>query len=371
MAKDFDWRLNASIPPEEFDWSLFEDGFSGGGTLKINKKIAPRGKKVKVFCHESYAHELYELYEKCDEGTSLSGISCGKDVKVGKVFEVEDITPVSDHEVIISTKWGGGGRIDLSKEKDYIEIIGAKGVKEFIAALKNPEYKRELLDTNPIVKVVGSDRLSLWDGHISKLESEFMEQIRAEKDPSIKKYAYTAKIESITGGGYICVVQGVKCFLPGSLAAVGVVSDFESMIGTELPVMFVNYVPQSGFIVSYKKYMSYILPGKIQKELKLGMRVDCRITGFLSNGIFVQFKDANGEWFFTGLVHRSAMSADFEKIFDNNRTPNTDDPYGYMKMEIGDRLNFYISNFIEKNGETRIILSDIPVVTKKEAKNAK
>ena len=178
----------------------------------------------------------------------------------------------------------------------------------------------------------------------SKIEYEFMEQI---KHPENINCAYNAKIESINGGGFLVNILGVQCFLPGSLAAAGILTDFESMLGKTVPVIVVNYIEKSNcFVVSYKKYLEMILPKKIETELEIGQEVLTKVTGASKNGLFCQFKDKNNEWIFSGLAHRSVMSADFEKRFDDR------------EFRVGDEMRMFIANILEKDGQYRIVLTD-------------
>lgn len=340
----YNLKDNESISPEEFNWGPYESGYDGGDRLVENTSVDRHGNdKDKVYCHEEYAQELYDGFCRYFEGSPVPLDAAGKDVATGKVFAIVGITPVSDHEVMVDTADGGSARIDMDKERDYLSAMGIDDVGTFMSAIAHDEYREAFIEDGVACKVMKGGRFSLWDGHLSKIEAELMKQV---VDKDAKKYAYEATIESINGGGYIVNVSGIRCFLPGSLAAPGVINDFDTMLGKKLMVMVVNYMPTSGFVVSYKKYLSMIMPSKIKDELSIGQKVLCQVTGSLQNGMFVQFRDKDGEWIFSGFIHRSAMTRGFERDFD--------DSY-YM---VGDQIYLYIANFVEKNGTTRIILTD-------------
>ena len=333
---------------DNFDWSLYDNGYKGGNSLVINKSVKTNSSKDKVYCHESYAQELYDMYEAHMQGRNVSD---AKDAIKGTIYTVTDIRAVSDHEVSIDTANGMTAVIDLNKEKQYLDTLNCKSIDLFVAAVKTrPDFKKSLIDSKLNAKVMDNGRVSLWDGNLAKIEKELTEQI---KNPTS---AYYAKVKSINNGGYIVDIQGVTCFLPGSLAAAGILNDFESLLGKTLPVMIVNYIPSSGFVVSYKKYLETILPSKIENELTVGQEVSCKVTGAIQNGLFVQFKDKNGEWLFSGLIHRSVMSHDFETRFD------------HREFRVNDEMRAYIANIIENNGKYRIVITDSPqnVVTKEE-----
>lgn len=326
---------------DDFDWSLYENGYNGGHSLVVNPSVKTVSKKHKVYCHESYAQELYNMYVAHLEGRSFVE---SKDMVRGSLHSVTNVSAVSDHEILIDTVAGASAIVDLTKEKQYLEKIGCDDYTDLIKNIqRSAEYKKSLLDSGVVGKVVNGGRVSLWEGHLSKIEQDFMDQIN---HPDVNPCAYYAEVKEINGGGYIVDIMGVQCFMPGSLAAAGILTDFNSLLGKTIPVMIVNYIPKSGFVVSYKKYLNAILPQKIANELEVGMEIYTRVTGTSKNGIFIQFKDNDGEWLFSGLIHRSVMSKDFEKRFDSREFRN------------GDEFKAYIHNIVETDGKWRIVVGD-------------
>lgn len=336
-----------------FDWTPYEDGWDGV-SLKVNKKVKLHDSHDKVYCHEAYAQELYDAMYAHANGKQIVPKDCAKN----SLHNVVDIRKVSDHEVSVDTDGGMSAVIDLNKERQYLETFNCKDVDTFVKAIDTSKsFKESLLGTGVIAKVVKNGRVSLWDGHLSKIESEFMDQI---KNPEAKPVAYTAKVKEINGGGYIVDVLGVQCFLPGSLAAAGIIpaNEFEALIGKSLPVMIINYLPASGFVVSYKKYLNFILPYKVQTELYVGKQISVKVTGTSKNGVFVQFKDKDKEWIFSGLIHRSVMSKDFENRFD------------HREFRIGDEFMAYVNKLNElEDGQYRIVVSDIAPDVTEETKS--
>ena len=326
----------------DFDWTPYENGYCGGNSLVLNTSIKVKNKKHNVYCHESYAKELYDMYVNHMNGSSYVG---SKDMVKGSLHNVTNVSVVSDHEILIDTIEGSSAIVDLTKERQYLDNIGVSDYKELIHNLKTSNtYKESLIGTGVVGKVVNGGRISLWEGHLSKIEKEFMDQINNTAKPC----AYYAEVKEINGGGYTVDIMGVQCFMPGSLAAAGILTDFNALLGKTIPVMIVNYIntPKPGFVVSYKKYLNTILPQKIKNELSIGMEVYTRVTGTSKNGIFIQFKDNEGEWLFSGLIHRSVMSKDFEKRFDSREFRN------------GDEFKAFIHNIVEVDGKWRIVVGD-------------
>lgn len=338
---------------EHFDWTPYENGYCGGNSLVVNPFVNVNNKKHKVYCHEPYAQKLYDMYMNHMEGRSFVG---SKDMVKGSLHNVTNVSVVSDHEILIDTVAGSSAIVDLTKERQYLDNIGVSDYNELIRNIKASDtYKQSLIDTGVVGKVVNGGRISLWEGHLSKIEREFMDQINNTATPC----AYYAEVKEINGGGYTVDIMGVQCFMPGSLAAAGILTDFNALLGKTIPVMIVNYIstPKPGFVVSYKKYLNTILPQKIENELSVGMEVYTRVTGTSKNGIFIQFKDTAGEWVFSGLIHRSVMSKDFEKRFDSREFRN------------GDEFKAFIHNIVEVDGKWRIVVGDKKPELKEDTDN--
>lgn len=325
--------------PDNFNWDIYENGYNGAN-LKPNKNVVVQrdGTRTKVYCHESYAQEMYNAYSNIN-----TSIYSAKDQLIGSVLSVCDITPISNTEVIVDTVGGGSAKIDLIKDKDFVKMCGCETVDVFINSLNNSKtFKTSLLETLPVVKVVNSDRISLWEGHVSKTTCEFHQQI---KKPT---HAYYAYLESINNGGYIVVINNVKCFLPGSLAQANKINNYDALVGKTIPVMIDSYSEKTGFIVSYKKYLATILPGKIKNELYIGMPIDAYVTGTKKGNVFMQWADSNGDMIFTGLLPQDNMSNETKQDVANGQfTPDS-------------KWRMFISDITENN---RIVLSDSPVNT--------
>lgn len=325
-----------------FNWSRYTDGFVGGNHLVVNSQVKTAVYNDKVYCHDDYAQQLYDIYNgKVDKDTITP-----KDEISGNIYNITDIHVKSDHELLLDSDNGNSISIDLNKEKAYVDAFNGATIMQITDAIRrNGSFKKELIDNGMRVKVVGKNKVSLWEGHKSFIEEEFTRQYTKSTD---KQYAYIAKVLSTNNGGYIVDIRGVHCFLPGSLAASGIVTNFEVLLGKEIPVMIVNYMQKTKcWVVSHKKYIDFILPNKIKTELSIGQSVTCRISGMSKNGIFVSFQDSEGEWIFSGLCHRSVMSTDLQSQFDNK------------KFAVGDELTLLITSINYTGNTARIVLGDI------------
>jgi ribosomal protein S1 len=321
-----------------FDWSIYENGYTGGTKLVVNKNIKT-DRRTKIFSHAPYAQELYEKYTG-----SVENITAKDNIK-GTVYNVQAIYPVSPTEIRIDTDNGMSSIVDMNKEKQFVESIGFKNVFSFMDYLN--KHKKVIPDG--ITAKVTDNRVSIWGGLKDKIEREFMAELESEN-----KHSFPARVVSLGAGGFIVNIMGVECFMPKSLAASGPISDPESYLGKTLNVCIVNYSqPTSNFVVSYKKYLEMILPSKIKSEFYVGAAVTVMVTGASKNGLFCAIKDKDGEFIVSSLLHRSVMSHDMEVSFDNHE---------YVK---GDMFIAYISKITQdEEGNYRIVISDKkPTVT--------
>jgi hypothetical protein len=330
---------NMNSEQGEFNWGLYKYGYNGVN-LTINPTVvAERGSKV--YCQEPYAKSDYDKYYS--DNTNVEFAKDALSNSIHKVINMYSLSYSSDH-IGIDTAGGNSFVIDLNKEKPFLALYEFATPEEFIENVINSLYfpvENWCEKENVVVKIIGDDRASLWEGHISKVEKEFAEELH---NPT---RVYTAHIKEINNGGYIVDVCGSKCFLPGSLAATNKLVDYSVLLGKDIKVMIINYIPKIGYYVSHKKYLQNIIPEKI-KTLKPGQAIDGVVTGTSKYGIFVEFDEI-----FTGMIHISNMSDEFKRMFD----------YGDFKPQ--SKWRFWIQEITEEN---RIILredSNLPVVEDK------
>lgn len=270
--------------------------------MKENKNVVKKeNDNSKIYCHEDYAQSLYDLMFDVKPVT--------KDIKDGDLFRVIDFKLSSKGEVEAVCENLVSLFFNASKEKKYLEMIGLDETtfNNWILSYSHKEYLKEkkvfILVENALTR-----KGSLYSAHLTTIVTEFKEQIT---NPTS---AYIAKIISKNQGGFIVEVQGIKAFLPGSLAAANKISNFEDFIGKEIYVMIEDYLQPSGiFVVSYKKYLDNILPSRLA-SLERNQKMSGVITGTSKFGIFVEFEEI-----FTGLLHTAEMDDTTSEKFMNGR----------------------------------------------------
>lgn len=313
-----------NTPNEDFDW----DALAKNGR-KPNTKLKRIPAGSTIYCHEPYAQELLDAYNRYFDGAP-STQDFSKDLIEGNVYPCK-IVMVSETEVLAQTSTGQTIYIDLKKERKDAEKLRITGITF------NPG---DVLQAR--IRKSGSNYSgSVVEYYIHSLRAELFEQIKKESS------AYTVRIESINKGGYIVDLSGIKCFLPGSLAAANRITDFESYIGKELHVMIEGYVEAKDiFIVSYKKYLNKIMESKIQ-ELDLTKKYKGYVTGTSEFGVFVEWEEV-----YTGLIHKTEFSEE-----NTISGVHTGDEIEFYVKEIKDNNRLTLT--LEKPLERNVIIHDL------------
>lgn len=287
---------------ENFDWDAYE---AEGGNTRTHNPNVKASRDAKVYSREPYAQELYDLY--FDGGRVYES----KDLVDGIAYKCK-IDYVTEGEVFASTESGQTVYVELEKELKDAKRLNITG----LSFLPGNEI------TLAVRKVNGNYFGSAIDHYIGTLKVELFQQIKDEST------AYVARIESINKGGYIANISGIKCFLPGSLAAANKITDFESYIGKDVYVMIESYLPNKDiFVVSYKKYLDKIMEHKIQ-ELDLTKKYKGSVTGTSNFGVFVEWEDI-----YTGLLHKTELGG-FSEL---------------SKYSPGDEIEFYVKEVRDDN----------------------
>jgi small subunit ribosomal protein S1 len=237
---------------------------------------------------------LDDLYEKnFTESFSDEGVKNGKEFDSGSTVKVQ-VDRISNGVAVCESRMGQSVIINLEKE---------------IRSIRNLGYSEYDLQVGDIIDIVvlkdknGTYFGSLSAGHEQSVKNELLKALQNND------CAFSVKVESLCNGGFMVNLSGVRCFLPGSLAAANRIMDFTSYLGRKINVMVEMYDDKRDiFVVSFKKYLKKIIGSKVQ-ELSFTEKYKGYITGYAENlGIFVEWDDI-----YTGLIPN-------DQIADKNLT---------------------------------------------------
>lgn len=274
----------------------------------------------KVYSREPYAQEMYDKIN-------------GSIEELGHVFKVD---AGQNHNGIVNavdTEWAS---IDIGhKELIYVNM-----------AKESTEAKSKLIPGEEISVKITGDKNSR--GYIiGSVEAGIKAAVLKDILQAIEDggSAYTGTVTGmIPNGGYFVNIQGVDCFMPGSLAGINKLVDFGSIVGTEMFVVPMSYSPERGtVIVSHRKYLQAMIPAKLE-ELKnnIGVTKTGNVTGSAKYGVFVEFDGC-----LTGMIHA------------NDLTPEMAEKHKAREIMPGDPIEFKVKEIINAK---KITLTQLEVV---------
>ena len=282
----------------------------------------PKGKSKRAYTSTQYKPDefsaLNDLYENYySKNFDAENPIRSKELEEKEVLRVV-IRSVKNNIAVAETSIGQSVIIDIAKEEKAIARLGFPPIIMEIGAV---------LDIVVFTDRSGSYNGSVSQGYENHLKSELLKAIKDERS------AFLVKVEDLCPGGFMVNLSGVKCFLPGSLAAANRIIDFNSFVGKSIMVMVETYDEKRDiFVVSFKKYLKNIIHTKVG-ELSLTQKYTGTVTGTSSAGVFVEWDE-----YYTGLIPAEEF-ADFA----------TNLPY-----KSGDRAEFFVMDL--KNPQ-RIVLT--------------
>lgn len=296
----------------EFDWGAYE-ATCPSQIRKHNKHIKTK-KGDRVYSRESYAQELYDLMEHHYDTAEIPAVFT---VTIGETLEGKVNA--------IDTEWA---TIDVGyRELVYVDMTRESEVS-----------KAKLVPGEQIQVQITGDKKSNRRGFIlGSVEAGVRAAITRELLESIDdgNTAYVGKVVSmIQNGGYIVSLQGVECFMPGSLAGINKLVDFESIIGEEMYVVPVSYSPEKGsIVVSHRKYLQALIPGKIEEiSSNMDQVRKGNVTGSAKYGVFVEFEGC-----LTGMIHVNDLDPETLKLHKSR------------EIKPGDAIEFKIKEVVSNS----------------------
>jgi small subunit ribosomal protein S1 len=309
LDKNSDWYL----PDGEFNWDAFENEVKP--KRSINPHIKLKQPTDKVFSHATYAQELYNMMwnNSSDNFTNKFVIEVGK-VYEGTVYG-------------ISNNW-------ISIDINYREFIYVNSNKEVVNNLK--------VGDKTSVKIIkdGSNGVDFVVGSIEQgVQHAIFEDLMNNINNDVA-YAGLVK-QMIPEGGYIVTINGIDCFMPGSLAGMNKLHDFSSIVGTDMYVVPISFSAERGtVVVSHRAYLKAMVPSIIE-DLKNAK--DEIITGFVTGsakfGVFCEFNGC-----LTGMIHIN----DLDEVHSAKLRKHEINP--------GDPIEFKIKEIIS---DTKITLTQL------------
>jgi len=309
------------LPNGEFDWDGYEAAMSH--KLRRNNKVKTSSSKHIVYSHDKNAQDFYNLLNEVQFSANMVSALIENDIMEGKIYSMNErwaTVDVNYREMLY---------IDLSKEDMNLISEFRPGDIVNVKVISDKTINREFA------------LASITEGTKQKVFTELREA--AETGDT----AYMGRVVSmIPGGGYIVKVQGIECFMPGSLAGINKLADFESIVGTDMYVVPDSFSAKRGtIVVSHRAYLQAMIPNMIKKlEEDLEATQSGFVTGTAKFGVFCEFNDC-----LTGMIHVNDLSPEWAA------------KHKAGEIEPGDEIDFKVKEIVSTK---KIILTqlDKPVV---------
>jgi len=311
-------NINPSL--DEFDWDQYQSDCPTNNRIHNPRINAPSG--WKVFSREPYAGELLEMILE-HEGKNPSQFR----INVGNTYHGK-VYSVSQEWAMIDINYREMIYVDMGRETAEIAEQIKTGTEVDVQILQDGSTNRRGF-------ILGS----VSEGVKTAMFNEIMSTIDEGKT------AYVGHVkEMIPAGGYLLNINGIECFMPGSLAGINKLHDFESIVGKDMYVVPVSYSDRRGtIVVSHREYLKAMIPNAIEalENDTEGKRTGM-VTGTTKFGVFVEFDEC-----LTGMIHI------------NDLTPEYTTKHKSREIKPGDEIEFYVKEIINNN---KIILSQVETV---------
>jgi small subunit ribosomal protein S1 len=288
----------------EFDWDAYTASCVSH-TKKKNQHVKTQNKD-KVYSREKYAQSFYDLIVGRNDG---------------------DLIPIPRVGQIIDGKIYSIGEEWMMVDVGYRELIYVKISKEPSTTMLNYNVG----DTVAVLIVDNNQYL------LGSISAGMKQKIFRDLQQGVED-CDTAWIGTVTSmienGGYVVEIQGVNCFMPGSLAGINKLHDFTSIIGQEIYVVPVSFAPDRGtIVVSHRKYLQVMIPTTIQQlKANIDQKQIGHVTGTAKYGVFCEFNEC-----LTGMIHINDLDEETSNKF-KNRT-----------IKPGDAVEFYVKDIISND----------------------
>ena len=298
-------------PIADFDWDAYE---ATDHRRKHNPEIKVKNSKDKVYSYDPNAQQLYDLIQETTDNLVIP--------QEGHLVR-GTVDSIGNRYAYINIGWRESALLDLHKER--------------------PEYLEDIIINSEIDVIIKKSNLH----RSSELEVSYTEAIKHVKYIDIyenigKPAAFLAHVKELIHGGYFLDIEGVSCFMPGSLGGVNKLVNFEELLDTYIYVCPINYSKEKDYIVvSHRDYLQALIPQALE-DIDPGDSFGGFVTGVTRFGVFVEFNKC-----LTGLVHKSDLDDEtLEKFNTRVLKPGDEIEFTVKELASNDRIILTQKEFI-------------------------
>ncbi len=265
-------------------------------------------RRVKILSNEPYVEDLYNSY-MLDKAQLIEPV-------VGEIMEAK-ISKINSSTIELDIN---------SKESIFIETF--KQDKRYV----------ENLQLGDSIKVMIEKKGQKGHTYFTASLDQAVNKGKIDEilDSIGKPVAYKAKVDELINGGYWLTIDGIKVFMPGSLAGINKLWDFDTLLNKEIVVMPINYSKEKEtIVVSYREYLKTLIPNAID-YIKANKTEEYhgKVTGTSAGGVFVEFKEC-----LTTLISVNDLSDTYKTKYLNG------------SIKPGDDISFFVKEIINNNNK--------------------
>lgn len=251
----------------------------------------------KILSNQPYVLDVINAYRAAMGGTVLEDISrfetAGKDTLIDNVAVCKQ-----DDKFIVNINSKYDCMIPIEKEPEDVRQSFEEGV-----AYKVPITACTKNGINVSIK--------------DSMKLVVKNELRVGATTHNTQSAYTAHIDECINGGYYVSIQGVKCFMPGSTASLYKLSDFESIVGSDIMVIPTMYnAKRDMVVVSHVAFLEAIKPTVLNSVMNDDRETE--YTGIVTlkkhDYLLITFNEC-----LAGKLVYTDMDDETKELFNNNK----------------------------------------------------
>lgn len=261
---------------------------------------------------DEFEEELFRSFKKLYSGDIVEGT----------------IISVTDTELLVNFGYMSDGVIPvaetLADEDEDIRNLYHEG-----ESIKAEIIKTDDGDGNVLLSIKKAEEVLVWD----ELESAFKSETKMN-----------VKVKETVKGGVVCIIKGVRAFIPASQLSTRYVEDLSQYVGVSLLVKVIDFNREDKKVVLSRKEVE-AEENKMQKSMIMDtIKKGDKFTGAVVNlKDFGAFVDIGGV---QGLIHNQDLS--WEKV----KHPSD-------ILKVGDQVDVYVIDVDYKAEKITLGLKDI------------
>jgi len=280
--------------------------------IKLNNDINTEETAEYIPSMDEFEEELFKSFKKLYVGDIVEGT----------------VISITDTELLINFGYMSDGVVPvtetLADEEEDIHHLYHEG-----QTIKAEIIKTDDGDGNVLLSILKAEEVLVWD----ELEAAFNTAALID-----------VKVKEPVKGGVVCIIKGVRAFIPASQLSTRYVEDLTEYVGSLLKVKVIDFNREDKRVILSRKEVEAqeqaAKKSMLMDTVKKGDRYQGTVVNIKDFGAFVDIGGVQG------LIHKQDLS--WEKV----KHPSD-------ILQIGDQVDVYVIDIDHKNEKISFGLKDI------------